>query len=209
MGFPGAKAFSVSYTLNNENELKIEYKATSDKLTVINPTNHTYFNLDGHDSVNIEEHELQMNASYYTPVISGSIPTGEIATVKGTPMDFTESKKVGKDIRVDDEQLKLTGGYDHNWVIDNYDGQLREFATVIGPKSGRKMLCYTTLPGVQFYAGNFITPEAGKKGSEYVQRSGLCLETQYYPNSANQSSFPSCIYGKDKEYHSITIYKFI
>lgn len=209
MGFPGNKELSLTYTLDEENGLTLHYHGKSDKNTVLNPTNHTYFNLDGHKSGIIEEHTLMLNATHYTPVVAGAIPTGEIAAVKDTPMDFTEAKKVGRDINAGTEQLVLTGGFDHNWVIDDWNGELKHIATTIGPVSGRKMETYTTLPGVQFYAGNFITPEPGKDGAAYVQRSGLCLETQYFPNSINTPNFPSCVFGGEKEYDSVTVYRFV
>lgn len=208
MGFPGNKSVSVSYTLTDDNELKIHYHGTSDKKTILNLTNHTYFNLEGHDSGKMEDHELWLGASRYTPVVAGAIPTGELASVEGTPMDFTTSKKVGKDIDQDFEQLKLTGGYDHNWVIDDWDGTLRHVATVKAPKSGRMMKTYTTLPGIQFYAGNFIDEQKGKEGANYGFRMGLCLETQYFPDSVHHTNFPSCVFGADKEYDSVTVYKF-
>lgn len=208
MGFPGNKELSLTYSLDEENGLTLHYHAKSDKNTVMNPTNHSYFNLDGHKSGNIEEHIMMINASCYTPVVPGAIPTGEIATVKGTPMDFTEEKVVGKEIRENMEQLLLTQGYDHNWVVDGWDGTLKHIATTIGPKSGRKMHTYSTLPGVQFYAGNCIGDEPGKDGAFYTKRSGLCLETQYYPNSINTPNFPSCVFGGEKEYDSVTVYRF-
>lgn len=208
LGFPGNKSVSVRYTLTDENELKIHYHGTSDKKTILNLTNHTYFNLDGHDSGSMEDHELWLGASHYTPVVAGAIPTGEIATVEGTPMDFTTSKKVAKDINQAFEQLELTGGYDHNWVIDGWDGSLRHIATLKAPKSGRVMKTYTTLPGVQFYAGNFIDEQKGKEGASYSSRMGLCLETQYFPDSVHHSNFPSCVFGAGKEYDSETVYKF-
>lgn len=211
MGFPGRKTFQVTYMLDEDNALTLTYHALSDRKTLINPTNHTYFNLDGHNSEmhSIEDHELWLKASHYTPVREGAIPTGEIAPVAGTPMDFTETKKIGLDIQADFEQLKLTKGYDHNWVLDDYDGELKHFATVTGPESGRRMQVYTTLPGVQFYAGNCITPAQGKEGAVYGIRSGLCLETQFFPNSINQPNFPSCVFGEGKDYDSVTVYKFI
>ena len=208
MGFPGNKELSLTYTLDENNALTLHYHAKSDKNTVMNPTNHSYFNLDGHKSGNIEGHIMMINASHYTPVVPGAIPTGEIAPVSGTPMDFTSEKIVGKEIREDMEQLILTKGYDHNWVIDGWDGSLRLAATTVGPKSGRKMYTYTTLPGVQFYAGNCIGDEPGKDGAFYTKRSGLCLETQYYPNSVNTPNFPSCVFGGEKEYDSVTVYRF-
>lgn len=208
MGFPGNKELSLTYTLDEENGLTLHYHAKSDKNTVMNPTNHSYFNLDGHKSGNIEDHIMMINASCYTPVVPGAIPTGELAPVKGTPMDFTSEKVVGKEIRENMEQLLLTQGYDHNWVVDGWNGELRHVATTIGPKSGRKMHTYSTLPGVQFYAGNCIGDEPGKDGAFYTKRSGLCLETQYYPNSINTPSFPSCVFGGEKEYDSVTVYRF-
>ena len=208
MGFPGNKELSLTYTLDEENGLTLHYHAKSDKNTVMNPTNHSYFNLDGHKSGNIEDHIMMINASCYTPVVPGAIPTGELAPVKGTPMDFTSEKVVGKEIRENMEQLLLTQGYDHNWVVDGWNGELRHVATTIGPQSGRKMHTYSTLPGVQFYAGNCISDEPGKDGAFYTKRSGLCLETQYYPNSINTPSFPSCVFGGEKEYDSVTVYRF-
>lgn len=150
MGFPGNKKVQVTYSLSEDNALTLHYHGSSDKKTVMNFTNHTYFNLDGHNSGSIENHELQLNASCYTPVVAGAIPTGEIAPVAGTPMDFTSSKVIGKEINEDFEQLKLTSGYDHNWVIDGWNGEVKEFAVVKAPKSGRVMKAYTNLPGVQF-----------------------------------------------------------
>ncbi|MBO5987109.1 MAG: galactose mutarotase [Lachnospiraceae bacterium] len=208
MGFPGNKKIQVTYTLDENNGLELHYHASSDKKTVLNLTNHTYFNLDGHDAGSIEGHELWLNCSKYTPVVKGAIPTGEQAPVAGTFMDFTQPKVIGKEINEKWEQLLLTGGYDHNWIIDGADGKLREIATVKGPKSGRVMKVYTTLPGVQFYAGNFIAPQTGKDGVNYGRRGGLCLETQYYPDTVHQPDFPSCIFGGEKEYDSVTVYRF-
>lgn len=208
LGFPGNREVRVTYTLTEENELQIHYEANSDKNTIMNMTNHTYFNLGGHNKGSILEHVLKLKASAYTPVLPGAIPTGEIASVKGTPFDFTTAKAVGAEIEADCEQLKLTAGYDHNLVIDCADGTLREFATVTDPASGRAMKVYTTLPGVQFYAGNCITPQTGKEEAEYGVRCGLCLETQYYPDTANKPEFPSAVFGPDRRYDTTTIYKF-
>lgn len=208
MGFPGNKKVQVVYTLTEDNQLEIQYEAVSDKKTIINMTNHTYFNLAGHNQGKIYDHVLTLNASAYTPVVPGAIPTGKIADVTGTPFDFTKAKRIGEEIDADDEQLKITGGYDHNWVLDGKPGVLREFATVTEPISGRCMKAYTDLPGVQFYAGNFIDPQEGKEKAEYGARSGLCLETQYFPDTANKSDFPSAVFGPDKKYVSTTIYKF-
>lgn len=210
LGFPGNKKVSVTYSLSEENELTLHYHASSDKKTIINLTNHSYFNLDGHGAGSIEEHELLLRASHFTPVAAGSIPTGEIRAVAGTPMDFTQPKKIGRDIRDDYEQLLLTGGYDHNFVIDDWDGTLRHIATVKGPKSGRVLKTYTTLPGVQFYAGNFIGVQPGKDGVTYGNRCGFALETQYFPDTIHHENFPSYVFGGEngREYDSITVYKF-
>ena len=209
MGFPGNKVMSITYSLDEENALTLKYHGTSDKRTVLNPTNHTYFNLDGHGSGSVEAHKIVLNADYFTVTTPDSIPTGEIVSVKGTPMDLTEEKVIGAEIGADYDQLVWAGGYDHNWVINGWDGTLREFATVTAPVSGRKMIAYTTLPGVQFYTGNFIASMAGKDGAVYDKRSGLCLETQYYPNSINIPTFPSCVFGEGREYDSVTVYKFV
>lgn len=208
MGFPGNKKVAVVYTLTPDNQLVIRYHGVSDKKTILNLTNHSYFNLEGHDSGSIEGHELWLGASAYTPADAGSIPTGEIAPVEATPMDFTRAKRIGQEIDADFEQLKFAGGYDHNWVIDDWNGELRHCATVKAPESGRVMKVYTTLPGVQFYAGNMIDQQTGKGGAAYRVRSGLCLETQYFPDAANKPQFPSAIFGEGKEYDSITVYKF-
>lgn len=208
MGFPGDKVFTVTYSLDEENGLTLSYTGSADKRTIMNLTNHTYFNLDGHGAGTILDHSLQLNASKYTPVVEGAIPTGELADVEGTVMDFTSLKRIGDEIDADFEQLKLTLGYDHNWVVDGWDGTLRHIATVVGPKSGRKMHTYTDLPGVQFYAGNCITPEPGKAGAYYQKRGGLCLETQFYPNTINQPNFPPCVFGAGEDYKSVTVYRF-
>ena len=208
MGFPGNKKVRVTYTLDEDNGLELHYHASSDKKTIINLTNHTYFNLNGHDSGSIVGHELTLHASKYTPVVEGAIPTGELAPVAGTFMDFTAPKKIEKEINEKWEQLIITKGYDHNWVVDGADGTLREIAVVKGDKSGRVMKVYSTLPGVQFYAGNCIKPQTGKGGVKYSARMGLCLETQYYPDTIHQPSFPSCLFGEGKEYDSVTVYRF-
>ena len=209
LGFPGHKKVSVTYSLDEENALRLHYHASSDKRTIFNLTNHSYFNLDGQGTGRIEDHELWLGASHFTPVVPGSIPTGEICAVAGTPMDFTQPKKIGRDIEADFEQLKLTGGYDHNFCIDDWDGSLKHIATAKGPKRGRVMKVYTTLPGVQFYAGNFIAPEEGKAGAVYNNRTGFALETQYYPDTIHHENFPSYIFGGENgDYDSVTVYKF-
>lgn len=208
MGFPGNKKVQVTYRLTEDNELKIQYEAFSDKDTIINLTNHTYFNLAGHDQGQICDHVLELKASAYTPVTPGLIPTGEIVSVKGTPFDFLKAKRVGDEIDADDEQLKIAGGYDHNWVLDGESGTVRQFASVTEPVSGRCLKAYTDLPGVQFYAGNFIGRQTGKGGTVYDVRSGLCLETQYFPDTANKPAFPKAVFGPDRAYKSTTIYQF-
>lgn len=209
LGFPGNKKVSVTYCVTEENELKIHYSAQSDKNTIINMTNHTYFNLSGHDAGEIYDHKLTLLASAYTKIAEGAIPTGEIVPVQGTPFDFLTEKRVGDEINADNSQLRLTGGYDHNWVIDQYDGRLREFATVRDTASGRTMKAYTDLPGVQFYAGNFITNQTGKGGAAYGPRCGLCLETQYFPDTANKPEFPSAVFGPERSYETETVYRFL
>lgn len=209
MGFPGNKKISMTYSLSDDNKLTLAYHGTSDADTLINMTNHTYFNLSGHQAGSIEDHLLTIHASSYTPVIPGAIPTGEIVPVVGTPMDFTSPKPIGQDIRADFEQLKLTLGYDHNFVIDDADGTLREIAVVEDPGSGRKIKAFSTLPGVQFYAGNCIGEETGKDGVRYGARMGMCLETQYFPDSINKPNFPSVVFGPDRDYDAVTVYQFL
>lgn len=209
MGFPGNKTASITYSLSEDNELKLSYHAVSDADTIINLTNHTYFNLSGHQAGIIEDHLLQINASHFTPVVAGAIPTGEIAPVAGTPLDFTQMKPIGRDINADCEQLKLVKGYDHNFVIDGADGTLREIVAAEDPKSGRKMKVFTDLPGVQFYAGNCIGEETGKGGAVYGPRSGFCLETQYYPDNIHHPNFPQAVFGPGREYDAVTVYQFM
>ncbi len=208
MGFPGSKKVRVTYTVTDYNELKIEYSVTSDKPTLINMTNHTYFNLSGHASGSIENHRLYIDAFHYTPVYERLIPTGDLLPVEGTPFDFRIMKTIGEDINADDIQLKYGQGYDHNFAIDNYDGSIKKAAEVDDPASGRKMEVYTDRPGVQFYAGNCIHPHTGKAGAAYGKRSGLCLETQAFPDAVNQPHFQNVIYGPERPYNTTTIYKF-
>ncbi|MCR5301291.1 MAG: galactose mutarotase [Lachnospiraceae bacterium] len=206
-GFPGNFDVSVTYTLTDDNAVKISYEGVSDRKTIINMTNHTYFNLSGHDSGSIENTLLTINASNYTPVIdSASIPTGEIASVKGTPMDFTSQKAIGQDIGADFEQLKYVKGYDHNFAVDGYDGKSRLVATAAA--DGRCMEVYSDLPGIQFYSGNLIATQDGKDKAVYGVRMGFCLETQYFPNSANDPAFKCPVFDKGEKYETTTIYKF-
>ncbi len=208
MGFPGNKKVQVTYTVTEENELKIEYEATSDKKTLINMTNHTYFNLAGHQSGNIESHRLCINASKYTPIFERLIPTGELVDVADTPFDFRKMKTIGDEIDVDNVQLKYGQGYDHNFALDGFDGSIQKVASVEEPTTGRKMDVYTDQPGLQFYAGNCITPQIGKGGASYGKRSGLCLETQCFPDAVNQPQFQDVIYGPERPYKTTTVYRF-
>lgn len=197
------------YSLSDDNGLKLKYHATADADTIINLTNHTYFNLAGHKSGSIEEQLLRLYAGNYTYVLPGAIPTGEIKSVAGTPLDFTQMKKIGKDINADFEQLKLVQGYDHNFVVDGYDGTMRQIAEAADEKSGRRMKVFSNLPGVQFYAGNCIAPQDGKDGARYEPRFGFCLETHYYPDNIHHPNFPQAVFGPGKDYEAETIYQFV
>ena len=208
-GYPGNLKLEVTYTITEDNELKIDYKGITDRTTILNPTNHTYFNLSGNFGQSILDHELQLDAAQFTPVDSGSIPTGEIAPVAGTPMDFQKSKPLGKDIEEKFDQLKYGEGYDHNFVFNNFDGQIQHRATLFDPKSGRVMDMSTNEPGVQLYTGNFLEGvKNGKDGITYKKRTGVCLETQHFPDSPNKKNFPSVELKPGEEYQQTTIYKF-
>lgn len=206
--YPGNLNVTVNYRLNNKNELVIEYKAKSDKDTVVNLTNHSYFNLAGQESGDILNHKLKIYGSYITTADEESIPRGEIRNIKNTPMDFTEFRVVGQNIDDDYDQLNNGHGYDHNWIIDGEEGNLNIVAEVIEDTSGIKMDVYSTMPGVQFYTGNFLEGQKGKNGVVYKRRAGLCLETQYYPNALANPEFPSTILKAGEEYNHTTIYKF-
>lgn len=206
--YPGNLNVSIEYKLTQENELIINYYGKADKNTVLNLTNHSYFNLSGHDSGDILSHKVKIYASNITAADSEGIPTGEIRSVLGTPMDFTNLKEVGKDIEKEYDQLINGKGYDHNWIIDDYTGKLKKAAEVIDDKTGRMLEVFTTKPGIQFYTGNFLNgSEVGKGGVKYKKRQGLCLETQYFPDSLNHPTFPSAILKKGKEYKHTTVYK--
>lgn len=218
-GYPGNLSVTLTYSLSEENELKLEFSATTDKTTPINLISHAYYNLSGsHLSQayeNIEQHQLKINADSITEAGQYLIPTGKFLSVENSPFDFRQTKTIGKDIRVKHEQLKLaggqekTGGYDHNWVLNNTNGKLKEVASLYEPTSGREMIISTTQPGLHLYTGNFMNGSViGKKGRKVNFRSGLALETQHFPDSPNQENFPSTLLNPNSVYQQTTVYKF-
>lgn len=207
-GLPGNRVLSVTYTLTEENEIKIDYNGTSDKNTIINMTNHTYFNLKGQGNGDILDHELWLKASRFTLPDDGGIPTGELPSVEGTPLDFRVMKPIRRDNDIKNPLMALVNGYDHNYCIDGWDGTMQKVAEVKEPETGRIMEVYSDLPGIQFYAGNYVDGDPGKNGTVYNKNYGLCLETQFYPDHINHPEFQQAVFGPDKEYKTTTIYKF-
>jgi len=207
-GYPGNLSVEVTYTLTQDNAFEVGYKATTDKTTIVNLTQHSYFNLSGADD--ILSHELMLNADAFLPVDETLIPTGELQSVSGSPFDFTVSKSIGRDISIENTQLTRGLGYDHCWVINDQNTGLRTAAVLSDPISGRVMEVITDQPGIQFYSGNFLNGTQPKKNSDvfYTYRSGLCLETQHYPDTPNRNSFPSVVLTPGTTFRTKTVFKF-
>jgi aldose 1-epimerase len=208
--YPGKLNVSVIYGLTDDNQFTIEYEATTTKPTIINLTSHAYFNLAGAGKALVENHQLQINASKYTP-LSAQLGTasGEIADVAGTPFDFTTVKDIKSACDTDHEQVNLVEGIDHNFVLDNYDGSVKLAATLSDPESGRRLEVYTNQPGIQIYTGgHFDGSDTGKSGTPIVQRAGLAMETQIFPNSPNYDNFPNAILRPGEKYNHVCVYKF-
>ena len=210
-GFPGNLEISVVYSVTEDNELKLEYSATTDKATVINFTNHAFFNLKGEGQGDVMDHVLYVNANQFTPTDEAAIPTGEFRAVQGTPFSFALPKPLGRDIDLENEQLTFAGGYDHNFIVNKAPGELGLAAKLSEPQSGRVMEVYTTEPGLQVYTANSLTgkgTDIGKGGKAYGPRSAVCLETQHFPDSPNHPNFPTTTLNPGEEYKSTTVYRF-
>lgn len=208
-GFPGNLDVTVTYTLTEDNEFVIEYMAVSDKDTVVNFTNHSYFNLAGHNSGSVLDHKVEIYADQFTPTDDELIPTGEFCDVEGTPMDFRSMKTIGQDIKADYKPLIQGKGYDHNFVLRHcQDGDAELVAKLVEEKSGRVMEVYTDRPGLQLYSANCLDEKNGKGGVDYTAFSGVCFETQNFPNAVNTPNFPNCIVKAEEEFNSVTVYKF-
>ena len=208
-GYPGELTATVTYLLTDENELRIEFKATTDKPTIVNLVHHSYWNLTGDPNKTILDHELMLAADHFLPVDEGLIPTGELRPVKGTPFDFTQPTKIGARVSADDEQLKRGNGYDHCWVLREQTGKVALAATLYDPSTGRAMDVLTDQPGIQFYGGNFLDGSVtGKGGIKYQFRTALCLETQHYPDSPNKPDFPSVVLRPGETYRHTMIHRF-
>lgn len=208
-GYPGTVTLHVTYTLANSNELRIDYEGTTDKPTILNPSHHSYFNLTGVFTNTILNHELKIDANAYTTIDKESIPTGKIEKVANTPLDFRKTDTIGARINDDFEQLKLAKGYDFNYVLNNFNANVREVADVFEPTTGRYLQVFTNEPGLQFYSGNFLDgTQIGKNGVAYQFRTGFCLEAQHYPNSPNEPKWPSVVLKPGQTYRQTTIYRF-
>lgn len=208
LGFPGNRKFTLTYSLTEDNGLRIDWHVTSDRNTFVNPTNHPYFHLDGERGTTILHHTARFAASHFLPLREGLVPTGEIRAVQGTPFDFTKDREIGREIDADDAQLAMGQGYDHHFVIDDADGSLRPFATVTSDHAGLSMEVSTTLPGFQFYTGNYFSCPADLSGRERGAREGFCIETSYPPNAANMPSFPQPVCNEEHPFMSSTVYRF-
>ena len=208
-GYPGNLEISLTYTLTDENELKLDYVTRSDQDTLCNLTNHSYFNLKGHKGGEVTDHVVTIKANGFTGTSDDLIPDGSVVDVTGTPMDFRKPRRVADDIDSDYGPIVLAGGYDHNFVLDKPEGSFEKVAEVTDETSGRTMEVYTDLPGMQLYSGNFIVEEHGKEGHIYTKRTGICFETQYFPNSINVPQFTPCVLKAGDTFRSTTMYKFV